>query len=197
MIDLRNFKPCFLIAMPQLMDPHFHHAVVLLAEYHAGGAFGVVVNRQIDRTLGQVERPESKVDERLHTAPVWYGGPIQLDNAMVIFEAKEPDLVLALGDRVTALGSGLHITGNTSILTTHADQLARSRFKVVAGHAGWGMTQLDTEIAQSAWLAAPLDNTMLFSDADSMWTRAVQSLGINPTQLATATPAEGEAELAN
>lgn len=197
MLDLRNFKPCILIAMPQLQEPHFNHTVVVLAEYDSGSAFGLVMNRPIDRTLGQVERPETPVDQRLHDQPVWYGGPIQLDNAMVVFEAKGPELVLALGDKVSALGDGLHITGNTSILTSHADLLAQTRFKVVAGHAGWGMQQLDAEIAQSAWLVAPLDHNLIFSDTPTMWTRAVQSLGISPTQLATATPAEGEAELAN
>ncbi|PIR20697.1 MAG: hypothetical protein COV45_03860 [Deltaproteobacteria bacterium CG11_big_fil_rev_8_21_14_0_20_47_16] len=197
MLDLRNFKPCLLLAMPQLQDPNFHHSVVLLVEYDSEGAFGLVVNRQIDRTLGQVERPESPVDQQLHAASIWYGGPVELDNAMVIFEAKEPDLVLALGDKVASLGDGLHVTGNTSILTTHADLLSKSRFKVVAGHADWGMAQLDNEIAQSSWLAAPLDRDLIFSEFDTMWTRAVRSLGIDPTQLATAMPAEGESELAN
>lgn len=193
MLDLRNFKPCILIAMPQLMDPNFHHTVMLLAEYTTEGAYGLVLNRAIDRTLGQVARPESPVDSRLHDRPVWYGGPIELDNAVVVFEDRAIDLVNGLGQNVSALGNSIFITGNTSILTTHAEQLAKLRFKVVAGHAGWGMAQLDTELAQSAWLAAPLDKELLFSETDTMWTRAVQSLGINPTQLATA----GESELAN
>lgn len=193
MLDLRNFKPCILIAMPQLMDPNFHHTVMLLAEYTTEGAYGLVLNRAIDRTLGQVARPESPVDSRLHDRPVWYGGPIELDNAVVVFEDRAIDLVNGLGQNVSALGNSIFITGNTSILTTHAEQLAKLRFKVVAGHAGWGMAQLDAELAQSAWLAAPLDKELLFSETDTMWTRAVQSLGINPTQLATA----GESELAN
>jgi putative transcriptional regulator len=197
MLDMRKFKPCLLIAMPQLLDPNFHHTVVLVAEYHSDGAFGLVMNRPIDRTLGQVERQESPVDGRLHDQPVWYGGPVQLDNAMVVFEANTLELVAVLGDKVSALGDNLYITGNTSILTTHAELLSMTRFKVVAGHATWGMAQLDSEIAQSTWLVAPLERNMIFSSFDSMWTRAVQSLGINPTQLATATPAEGESEMAN
>lgn len=195
MLDLRNFKPCFLLAMPQLLDPNFHHAVVLLAEYNAEGAFGLVVNRPIDRTLGQVERPEAPVDSRLHDQPIWYGGPIELDNAMVIFEDREETLVNVLGPNVTALGNTLYITGNTTILTTHAEALSKMRFRVIAGHAGWGMAQLDMEIAQSSWLAAPLDKDMIFTGFETMWTRTVQSLGINPAQLATAT--SGESELAN
>lgn len=195
MLDLRNFKPCILIAMPQLLDPNFHHTVVLVAEYSSDGAFGLVMNRPIDRTLGQVERPESPVDKRLHDQPVWYGGPVQLDNAMVVFEAKTPDLVTALGDKVSALDNDLYITGNTSILTTHAELLSKARFKVVAGHATWGMAQLDSEIAQSAWLVAPLDKHLIYSKFDTMWTRAVQSLGVDPNRLATVT--SGESELAN
>lgn len=174
-----------MIAMPQLLDPNFHHTVVVLAEYSSEGAFGLVVNRKIDRTLGQVERTDAPVDPSLHDHSIWYGGPVELDNAMVLFEALSPDLVLALGDKVSSLGDGLHITGNTSILTTHAELLAKSRFKVIAGHADWGMAQLDSEIAQSSWLVAPLDRSLIFSDHDSMWTRAVQSLGVDPTRLAS------------
>lgn len=195
MLDLRNFKPCILIAMPQLLDANFHHTVVLVAEYSSDGAFGLVMNRPIDRTLGQVERAETPVDKRLHDQPIWYGGPVQLDNAMVVFEDKTPELVMALGDKVSTLGNNLYVTGNTSILTTHSELLSKTRFKLVAGHAMWGMAQLDNEIAQSAWLVAPLDKELLFSSFDSMWTRAVKSLGVDPTQLATVT--SGESELAN
>lgn len=192
MLDLRRFKPCFLIAMPQMEDPHFQQAVVLLAEYNEEGAYGLVVNRRIEKTLKDVERPEAPVDHRLHPHPVWYGGPISLDSAMVIFETVSDDLLVDLGDRVSALGQGLFITGNTMALTTHADHLLKAPFKVVAGHAGWGIAQLDEEIAHSSWLVAPLDKSLLFSQPEKMWDCAVRSLGIEPNQLAVA-----DSELAN
>src|SRR6185503_111824 len=40
--------PVLLVSMPQMLDPNFSKTVVLLAEYGAHGAFGLVVNRRMD-----------------------------------------------------------------------------------------------------------------------------------------------------
>ena len=40
--------PCFLLSMPQLLDPNFARSVVLLCEHSAEGAFGLVVNHPSD-----------------------------------------------------------------------------------------------------------------------------------------------------
>ena len=37
--------PGLLIAMPQLVDPHFHRAVVLMIDHQETGSFGLVMNR--------------------------------------------------------------------------------------------------------------------------------------------------------
>lgn len=186
MLDLSNFKPCFLVAMPQLQDPHFHQAVVLLAEYNEKGAFGLVLNRPINKTLGEVERPEAPVDKRLHDQPVWFGGPVSLDTAMVVFESHSQALLKSMEGKVSALGSDLYITGNTAVLTTHADGLVGAPFKVIAGHAAWGVSQLDNEIAQSTWLVAPMSKPLIYSEYTTMWDRAIRSLGVDPRHLTMA-----------
>ena len=37
--------PVLLLSMPQMVDPNFSRAVVLLCEYTDEGAFGFIVNR--------------------------------------------------------------------------------------------------------------------------------------------------------
>ena len=40
--------PLLLLSMPQMADPNFAQAVILLCDYTDQGAFGIVVNRQMD-----------------------------------------------------------------------------------------------------------------------------------------------------
>ena len=40
--------PILLLSMPQMADPNFVKTVVLLCDYTDEGAFGIVVNRQMD-----------------------------------------------------------------------------------------------------------------------------------------------------
>ena len=40
--------PILLLSMPQMADPNFARTVVLLCDYPEKGAFGLVVNRQMD-----------------------------------------------------------------------------------------------------------------------------------------------------
>ena len=46
-------SPAFLVAVPQLVDPNFHRAVVLLVEHGEQGSMGIVVNRPIELDMGE------------------------------------------------------------------------------------------------------------------------------------------------
>ena len=57
-----NFTNQFLIAMPVLTDPHFAKSLVYICEHNENGALGVIVNRPIDMTLGNLfERVDTSV----------------------------------------------------------------------------------------------------------------------------------------
>ncbi|HNB06226.1 MAG TPA: YqgE/AlgH family protein, partial [Thauera aminoaromatica] len=46
-----NFTHHFLIAMPNMVDPHFARTLTYIAEHNDQGALGIIVNRPIDMTL--------------------------------------------------------------------------------------------------------------------------------------------------
>ncbi|MGB6045231.1 MAG: YqgE/AlgH family protein, partial [Pirellulales bacterium] len=48
---MKFLKGTLIIASPQLADPNFAQAVVLMIEHDENGAFGVVLNRPTDRTV--------------------------------------------------------------------------------------------------------------------------------------------------
>ncbi len=49
-----GLAPGFLVASPALRDPNFATTLVLMAEHHAQGALGFVVNRTMPITVGEV-----------------------------------------------------------------------------------------------------------------------------------------------
>jgi len=71
--------PLLLLSMPQMADPNFARTVVLLCDYTAeDGAFGLVVNRQMNEPACEIVRtePPVRVDPDLR---LWIGGPVDAD----------------------------------------------------------------------------------------------------------------------
>ena len=56
---VKGLAPGFLIAMPQMVDPNFHHAVVLVLEHGETGAMGLVINREAPLTLKDLAEGQS------------------------------------------------------------------------------------------------------------------------------------------
>ena len=56
----------FLIAMPLLADPNFSRTVTLLCEHSADGALGVVINRTLGMTMGDIFQQLDIDPQRAH-----------------------------------------------------------------------------------------------------------------------------------
>ena len=61
-MDERSISPGLLLAMPQLDDPNFERAVVLMIEHNKEGAFGLIVNRPSELRI-------QEATERLRSLP--------------------------------------------------------------------------------------------------------------------------------
>jgi len=53
-ITTTYFNHHFLIAMPNLMDPHFHQSVTYICMHTEEGAMGIVINRPLNLKLGEI-----------------------------------------------------------------------------------------------------------------------------------------------
>lgn len=196
MLNLREFSPCVLLAMPQLCDPNFFRAVIVLADFTSRGAFGVVVNRPLELTLDTVQSASVEIADRYRAAPLWFGGPVHHQQALVLSELR-PGIVRSHPD---AAGSGIRApdTGETMVwplmeglalanpkamVVGHESTAMYGDFKVLVGCAGWSSNQLDQEIASGSWLVVPLTKSLIFSEPATMWERAIRSLGVQPSAL--------------
>lgn len=166
--------------MPQLLDPNFHRAVVLLVHHDVEGSFGVVLNRG---TGISAERLCESIELTWNGDPdqeIGWGGPVQPQTGWVLF-GDSPGL--AASEEVRALAPDLNFAGSLEVLSQMAQQ-PPGELRVLLGYAGWGPGQLENELAQGAWLLAPVEERVAFRvPAEEMWTSVVRGLGVEPATL--------------
>jgi putative transcriptional regulator len=177
-IDLSNQ---FLIAMPGMVDPNFAGAVIYVCEHNADGALGLVINRPTDLRLATLfERIDMPLEQSpVKDSPVYFGGPVHTDRGFVLHAP-----VGAYGSSL-AVGSGLALTTSRDVLQAVANGDGPAQILVTLGYAGWEAGQLESEIAQNAWLSVLADPAVIFDvPATDRFTAALRLLGIDPIMLA-------------
>ena len=175
-----NLTDNFLIAMPSLADPNFHGTVTYLCAHNEDGAMGIVINRPLELTLGEVlahlniETQHDKVRD----APVLQGGPVQSERGFVIHQP------CGTWDSVLQVSDAIAIATSHDILRSLANGDGPERAVVALGYAGWGAGQLEREVLDNAWLSVPADSAIIFDVApDERWSQATRTLGIDPQRL--------------
>jgi len=167
----------FLIAMPSMDDPNFDRTVTYICEHNDEGALGLVVNRPITMSLGEVlaQMDLRLADEALAAQPVLQGGPVQPERGFVIHD----DPVHVFGATLET-PDGLKVTTSRDILVALAEGHGPARAVIALGYAGWGAGQLEAEMAANAWLTVPATADIIFSvPFEHRWEAAAASLGID------------------
>lgn len=172
-----SLAPVLLVSMPQMLDPNFAKTVVLLAEYTAQGAFGLVLNRRMDEPATQMVT----ADEPLNIHPSIYlftGGPVEPTRAWILTANKDLDI------EALEVQAGVYLSASPTIVRRTLESAPDPATRMVVGYAGWGAGQLDVELAQGAWLMAPVQPDLIFETAsDAMWETAIRRLGAEPSML--------------
>ena len=179
-MESANLAPGLLLAMPQLADPNFSRAVVLMIEHGANGSFGLVINNP--STIRASELLDS-LEMSWHgeeSAVVWQGGPVSPSTGWVL---HEPMAVAQPGQGTIAITSGILLSTSPDRLRAIASRPPRF-IRLLLGYSGWGPGQLEAEMATGAWLHASAEPELVFeTPAESMWETALSSLGISPQTL--------------
>src|SRR6266436_3878916 len=80
---MRSLAPTLLVSMPQMLDPNFARAVVLLCKHNDEGAFGLIMNRPLvttGRVVVSLDPPVSTERE----LEVWIGGPVEPGSSWIL-----------------------------------------------------------------------------------------------------------------
>lgn len=155
-----------LLATPELLDPNFSGAVVLLLDVNADGALGVILNRPTPVLVSEVLGDWAEVVAEPEV--LFQGGPVETDGALAValLAPKTATSLDGVGFRQVVGGLGL------LDLDTPVPQVVEAieGLRIFAGYAGWGGGQLEGEIAAGHWYVAPAEAGDVFlGDASGLW----------------------------
>lgn len=157
-----------LLATPELLDSNFVGTVLLLLDVNDEGALGVVLNRPSVVPVGDVLDAWGDVVEEPEV--LFQGGPVSTDGALAVAEAAR-DATGAIGFRPVWSRLGLLDLDTPAELVRGTVE----RLRIFAGYAGWGVGQLESEIAEGSWYVVPAVADDVFADDTSdLWQRVIR-----------------------
>jgi putative transcriptional regulator len=178
-----RLAPGLLLAMPQLVDPNFTRAVVLMVEHNDQGSFGLRVNQPIEVTAEELLESMGIDWNGDPDMLVWSGGPVQPNSGWILHDPD--DLTPASAEPMSSEGTVLICPGVA--LSSSPDALRElasvppDNLRLILGYSGWGPGQLASEMARGSWLHADADAELIFATpSEEMWEKALRSLGIDP-----------------
>ncbi len=173
-----------LIAMPGMGDTRFDRAVVFMCEHTDEGAMGLIINKpnsdlDMPTLLSQLDiDPKRDLSQRV----VYFGGPVELGRGFVLHDATYTS-----GAASVPICEGIRMTATLDILEDIARGEGPKDWLMLLGYSGWGPGQLETELAQNAWLVCDGAARLVFDLPDaSKWEAALETLGIAALALSSA-----------
>jgi putative transcriptional regulator len=168
-----------LVAGPGLVDPNFWRTVILVGEHNEEGALGVILNRPAPASVAEVAPPLADLVEE--GEPVFLGGPVQPESAVVLADVEHPDF------------AGLIVFGSIGFLMGQMPDPDRRdgirRARVFAGYAGWGAGQLEAEMEEGSWIVEPAKAEDVFTGKpEKLWSQVLQRKGGEYALLSTLPP---------
>ena len=149
-----------LVATPDMMDPNFTRAVILLIAYSPeDGAMGLILNRPL--TVDQMDDQSpiaSWMESSQSPSTIFLGGPV------------EPNGYICMTPDSSSL-SGLRSVDIESISPVHLD----GPHRVFRGYTGWGASQLEDEVTFKSWYIVPSQSSdVLTTSPGTLWNDVLQ-----------------------
>jgi len=136
-----------LIAHPDLREDNFRRTVVLISAHSLeDGALGVIVNRPLERTLGEVHGEFAFGP--LAGVPLYSGGPV----------ATEQMLLSAWQWNAESGVFRLHFGISAEKAAELMENEPGTEVRGFLGYAGWTGGQLEGELKHRAWVITPIDS---------------------------------------
>ena len=181
MTETTDLTGKLLIAMPDMGDPRFDHAVIFICAHSSDGAMGLIINKpapdvRFSDLLEQlaIDEGELATDVRIH-----YGGPVETGRGFVLHTSD-----YASGAGTMEVTGGFAMTATLDILEDIATGSGPNRCMLGLGYAGWGPGQLEGELISNGWLVCDANEDLLFGRAaEHKWTAALKVLGVDPLML--------------
>ena len=161
-------KGKFLIAGRKLVDPRFQETVVLLIEYNAEGAIGLIINRPTKVPLAEALPPMPGLKERADV--VYYGGPVEGHRMLMLIRSGEKP------EESGRVFGNVYVSASMGTLERMlGSHKTEKQLRIYAGYAGWMPRQLDWELSRGDWLIVSADAGSIFEKKSSeIWRELFQ-----------------------
>jgi putative transcriptional regulator len=172
-----------LIAMPGMGDPRFEQGLVFLCDHSDEGAMGLIVNKSSEDLDMPALLSQLSIEpvEDLSKRAVYFGGPVEVGRGFVLHSPDYTSLVTTL-----EVLPDIHMTATLDILEDLGKGEGPSRWMMALGYAGWGPGQLESELAQNAWLVCDASSDLIFGIPDpKKWEAALESIGVSSLLLSS------------
>jgi len=149
-----------LVASPELRQPAFDHAVILLARHGREGAFGIVINRPLGaRPIAEMLAAfGAEASGANDSVQVFFGGPVDVTVGFVVHSADYRRAeTIDIDGRVA-------LSNVPDVLRDIVLGKGPSKSLVTFGYAGWAPAQLENELARGVWVTVPEDPSLVFDD---------------------------------
>ena len=155
-----------MVAHPSLLDPNFRRTILFLSHHSPeDGAIGFVLNRPLNKTLGQVTGKKKRPG--WNDIELFHGGPVATNQVtLASLQWREDPTEVAFQS----------FMGN--IESVHIEPEWHGGLKAFAGYAGWSQGQLESEIAQKAWLVLqPVREIIEMEEPETAWRTIMRHSG--------------------
>ncbi len=167
----------FLIATPSMGDPRFAETVVLITEHQDSGAWGFVVNKQLDTTISQLVSV-SDMSQKDVCQFIYWGGPVDQFSGFILHDGKKQ------WHTTTKISDDMSISFSMEMLEDIARGKGPDKYLVLLGYCGWDKDQLEDEIAADAWITVPADPSIVFdTPIEKRYEAALKLVGLDLNSL--------------
>ncbi len=165
----KSLKGQLILDHGKLQGSFFHRTVILLCQHDAEGAFGLVLNRTTDKTVG--DALVANLPDTLKEQPLFLGGPVQ-PQALSFLHSDDfiPDANVL---------PNLNLDHSLDSLVEIGDSYSQTqKMKIFAGYAGWSPGQLEDEMNRDTWMTHPASIDLVFhATPGKLWQAILKEKG--------------------
>ncbi|WP_375174462.1 YqgE/AlgH family protein [Pseudooceanicola sp.] len=183
MHDATNLTGKTLIAMPDMGDTRFDRSVILLCAHSYEGAMGLIINVPSEGiTLAHLaEQLDIEADAGFQNRPVHTGGPVEQERGFVLHTADYTSAISTL-----TVNQDISMTGTLDVIEDLVEGTGPDVAMICLGYCGWGPGQLESELAQNAWLVGDASLPLIFATPDARkWEAALANENISALTLSS------------
>ena len=176
----RFYAGRMLLAMPGMVDGHFHRSVIAMCVHDEHGALGLDVGNAVEGlSLAELMSGFGIETEGLGHVPVMCGGPVDPQRGFVLHSNDWS------GQDFIGIGDNWGLSGSLDVLKAIAAGEGPGHYVVALGYSGWGAGQLEDEMTRHGWfLGGEIPVDLAGMTPGRRWDRCFAACGVDVRLLA-------------